>query len=200
MPGNAKRKKKALEEQEQLKFLLETIGVPVRCPSIKRFQVGEPCPNEDCKDFGLPTCADDTHFPEKVCGRKPIEGSTHCIGHRYEDKTLKEIVDSNKALREMHEYLTRRVIPKAVQAIEDVLDDDLAPHAERLKAAFGAMDRAGLPSGKQIQVEQVVTVVPPADQIRERLDGVRARLEAAGVVQALPAVAGEVLEEEKDFG
>lgn len=182
LAGRALRKEAAIEryheELEELGLLGVELGFPTKCP----FQVRRKCPT--CEEAGPNACGRGTDCGLEDCGRPVIKDRFRCIGHRKDDPTatLRGAVKLADAMGELREYLSFDLVPLGLSALHDALSDEEAGHEIKVRAAFGVMDRGGLPAGAKLEVEQVIKVDSPIDLLRASLEGARDRLAAAGTV------------------
>jgi len=92
--------------------------------------------------------------------------------------------------RETSGNLTR-LVPKAVQTLEDVMNDKDAPAGIRAKSASDVLDRTGYARGVDVRVDGQVNVIDVTAIINERLDALREaklRHPAGGGMVTLPPI------------
>jgi hypothetical protein len=118
--------------------------------------------------------------------------SRYCLEHArqmgvdyYSPPELTEAVD-----REVATNLTR-LVPKAVQTLEDVMDDMDAPQGVRAKAADSVLDRTGFSKGVDIRVDAQIATVDITGLIKDRLDALKDM-----TVVAAAEVVDEVVDED----
>lgn len=109
------------------------------------------------------------------CKRWSIRGHTHCAFHSGNLPNVRKKAD---AIVESSRMRLMNLTDPAVDVFEDLIQPG-TPDAIRLKAAENILNRAGLKDGADIKVE-VTHTIPPSEIIKERLKGIRERLEDMG--------------------
>ena len=89
---------------------------------------------------------------------------------------------SELTAKEVSANLTR-LVPKAVETLETVMDDGDAPAGVRAKAADSVLDRTGYAKGVDVRVDAQVAVVDITGIIKDRLAALRESM--------VPTAAGE---------
>lgn len=173
MAGRPQQRTAALEQRASILADLEELGLVdtvLHCPE----QVRRIDRDDVSATFGEEV--------EEACGRAVVAGRLRCMRHKASDRSVPQILANNEAIADLRTYLATRMGPKAVGSIEDVLDDEQASHADKMKAAGMVLSRIGLSEGSRIEQEVTVTVVPPRDAMAAALAGVRERLISGGLL------------------
>lgn len=187
MTGRPHAKALALAEREKTLEELGLLGVYLVCPAPVKRQC------DLCAWNGAGSCGKGDGCGIEDCGRPVIKGRVRCVAHRSQDITANQAVTSNEVLKEMRDYMTQTMLPKAVSAVNDVLDDEEAAPEVKLRASAMVMDRSNMPAGQQINVEQTVRVLPPEEMFRTAMEGVRDRMIASGILFVGPETPPETV-------
>lgn len=102
------------------------------------------------------------------CKRWAYVGAKHCPNHAkvesaVNNRTYREAV-IDQARMEM-----LRFVPKALMRLEELLDDETAPHAVRLKAVTETLDRVGIRGGTEVTLTDD-RAEDPAEILRGKID------------------------------
>lgn len=122
----------------------------------------------------------------RQCGHESILGANVCVVHGAQLPVVKKA-----AVRRKEEIRLRLVDlgDRAVDGIEDIMEDSAQSGAVRLKAYTEVLDRIGVRGGVDVDVT-VTTEMDPADLMRAKLAKLRER--------SAPVIDGEILHDTVD--